>query len=125
MGISAMKDFERSLFSLWIIDIILSMSNSATKNDITELRDELKESFSDITSLLQTFMQQVDERFSGVENEQKKIREEISRVFDYLDSAMKKQEISDDERLVMGHQLDRLDKWTHELANKIGHTLTA
>ncbi len=28
-----------------------------------------------------------------------------------------------DERLVMGHQLDRLDKWTHELANKIGHTL--
>jgi len=120
-----MKDFERSLFSLWIIDIILSMNNGATKNDITELRDELKESFSDITSLLQAFMQQVDERFSGVENKQKKIREEISRVFDYLDSAMKKQEISDDERLVMGHQLDRLDKWTHELANKIGHTLTA
>jgi hypothetical protein len=25
----------------------------------------------------------------------------------------------------MGHQLDRLDEWTHELATKIGHKLTA
>ena len=101
------------------------MSTAATKEDVTELRSELKESFSDITALLQTFMQQVDERFSGVEDEQKKTREEISRVFDYLDSVVKRQEISDDERIVMGHQLDRLDKWTHELANKIGHTLAA
>ena len=101
------------------------MSNAATKEDVTELRSELKESFSDITALLQTFMQQVDERFSGVEHEQKKTQKEISRVFDYLDNVVKKQEISDDERIVMGHQLDRLDKWTHELANKIGHTLPA
>jgi hypothetical protein len=93
------------------------------KADSAELRAELKESFSDITALLQTFMQQVDERFIRVELEQKKMREEISRVFDFLDSVMKKQEISDDERLVMGHQLDRLDKWTHELANRIGYTL--
>ena len=28
-------------------------------------------------------------------------------------------EISDDERLVMGHQLERLDRWTHELAEKL------
>jgi len=44
-------------------------------------------------------------------------------VFDYLDSPLKKQDISDDERLVMGHQLDRIGKWTHELAAKIGHRL--
>jgi hypothetical protein len=94
------------------------MSNTATKEDITELRAELKESFSDVTALLQTFMQQVDERFSGVEHEQKKTGDDISKVFDYLDGIIKQQEISDDERLVMGHQLDRLDKWTHELANK-------
>lgn len=100
------------------------MSNTATKDDITELRAELKESFNDVTTLLQTFMQQMDERFTNIEHEQKKIRDDISKVFDYLDSVMKKQEISDDERLVMGHQLDRLDKWTHELANKIGYTLT-
>jgi hypothetical protein len=101
------------------------MNNVATKKDITDLQSELKESFSDITSLLQVFMQQVDDRFNQLEREQMKTREEISKVFDYLDNVLKKQSISDDERLVMGHQLDRLDEWTHELATKIGHKLTA
>lgn len=36
----------------------------------------------------------------------------------------KKKEISDDERLVMGHQLDGMDRWVHEIADKIGHKLT-
>lgn len=49
--------------------------------------------------------------------------------FDRLDSVMdgflKKQETDDQERLVIGHQLGRLDSWTHELANKIGHKLSA
>lgn len=35
----------------------------------------------------------------------------------------KRLEIDEDERIVMGHQLDRLHKWTMELAGKIGHTL--
>jgi len=99
------------------------MSATATKQDITGLRAELKESFTDITSLLHVFMQQVDDRFNQVESQQQKTRDEISRVFDYLDNLLKKQSISDDERIVMGHQLDRLDKWTHELAAKIGHKL--
>lgn len=100
------------------------MSDTATKQDIRELQDEIKESFNDVTSLLRVFMQQVDDRFNEVELEQQKIRTEISRVFDYLDSQLKKQEINDDERVVMGHQLDRLDKWTHDLADKIGYKLS-
>ena len=42
-----------------------------------------------------------------------------------LDSVLKSQEINDDERLVMGHQLERLDKWVHQLADNIGYKLTA
>jgi hypothetical protein len=49
---------------------------------------------------------------------------DMQMVLNSLDSIVKRQEISDDERLVMGHQLDRLDRWTHELASKIGYTLT-
>ncbi|HUC78780.1 MAG TPA: hypothetical protein VMQ58_00905 [Candidatus Saccharimonadales bacterium] len=49
---------------------------------------------------------------------------DMQMVLNLLDSIVKRQEISDDERLVMGHQLDRLDRWTHELANKIGYTLS-
>ena len=91
------------------------------KGEIKELKTELKDSFDDITTLLQTFMQQVDERFNQVESKQS---EDISKIFDYLDRIIKQQEISDEERLVMGHQLDRLDRWTHELAAKIGYKLT-
>lgn len=49
---------------------------------------------------------------------------DMQTVLNLLDSIAKRQEISDDERLVMGHQLERLDRWTHELANKIGYTLS-
>ena len=51
-------------------------------------------------------------------------KDEMQKVLGLLDELAKRQEINDDERLVMGHQLDRLDRWTHELANKIGHKLT-
>ena len=50
---------------------------------------------------------------------------DIQRILRLLDEIAKRQEISDDERLVMGHQLERLDRWTHDLAKKIGYTLTA
>ncbi len=101
------------------------MSSPVTTDDIKRLQVQLKDSFEDVTSLLHVFMQQVDDRFSHVESEQQKTRQEISKVFDYLDSLLKKHEISDDERLVMGHQLDRLNQWTHELAKKIGYELSA
>ena len=57
--------------------------------------------------------------------ENKTDKTDMQRVYDLLDKIVKKQEISDDERLVMGHQLERLDRWVHEVADKIGYTLTA
>lgn len=49
----------------------------------------------------------------------------FDRLDSVLDGFLKKQEIDDHERLVIGHQLGRLNTWTHELANKIGHKLSA
>ena len=48
----------------------------------------------------------------------------MPKVRKLLDAMAKRLDISDDERLVMGHQLDRLNRWTHELAKKIGYELT-
>ena len=42
-----------------------------------------------------------------------------------IDQVLKQQEIDEEERLVMGHQLNRLDRWVHELADKIGYKLAA
>ena len=47
------------------------------------------------------------------------------RIYDLLDKIAKQQEIDDDERLVMGHQLERLDHWVHEVAKRIGYELAA
>ncbi len=67
------------------------------------------------------------ERFDRVDQalEGKASKEDMQRVFGLLDAVAKSQEISDDERLVMGHQLERLDRGTHELARKIGYELSA
>lgn len=89
------------------------------------LDKKIDNSFDDLTTLLKTFMAQADERFSAIEAEQRQIRRDMNRLFDYMDKIAKKQEISDEERLVIGHQLERLDRWTHELADRIGYTLSA
>jgi chromosome segregation ATPase len=93
-------------------------------DSFSRLDKKIDNAFDDLTSLLRTFMEQVDDRFRRIEEEQRQIRADINRLFDYMDKIAKKQEISDQERLVVGHQLERLDRWTHELANKIGYTLS-
>jgi len=67
------------------------------------------------------------ERFDRIDKAlgERASKEDMQRVFGMLDAVAKGQEISDDERLVMGHQLERLDRWTHELARKIGYELSA
>jgi hypothetical protein len=66
------------------------------------------------------------ERFDKIDRslEQKSNNEDMQRALGLLDAFAKRQEISDDERLVMGHQLERLDRWTHELARKISYKLS-
>lgn len=65
-------------------------------------------------------------RFDKIDKalEDKADKEDIKRIYDYLDRVIKQQEINNDERLVMGYQLERLDKWVHEVADKIGYKLT-
>lgn len=91
------------------------MSDTATKDDIKE-----------IISQIDHMAVKIVERFDRIEKalEEKATKDDIRRIMDILDSMSKRQEISDDERLVMGHQLERLDRWTHELAKKNGYELT-
>ena len=52
-------------------------------------------------------------------------RADLQRIYDLLDKIAKQQEIDNDERLVMGHQLERLDRWVHGVAKRIGYELNA
>lgn len=106
----------------------------ATKQDVQNLqqrmdkgfdhvRDDMKSMFDDVLGVLDTMMTRIDDRFQRVEETQAVHTDEIRKIFAYLDSIEKQLEISDQERLVMGHQLERLDKWVHALANEIGYKL--
>jgi hypothetical protein len=68
----------------------------------------------------------MSERFDKIDKalEEKASHNDMQRVLGLLDELAKRHEISDDERLVMGHQLERLDRWTHDLAKKIGYELS-
>lgn len=68
----------------------------------------------------------MNERFDAIDKtlEDTASKSDMKRVFDLLDKVIKQQEIDNDERLVMGYQLERLDRWVHQLAKKIGYELT-
>lgn len=51
-------------------------------------------------------------------------KNDIDQILKRLDSIEKQLEISEDERLVMGHQLDRVNRWVKAVADKIDYTLT-
>ncbi|HEU5004728.1 MAG TPA: hypothetical protein VFT49_01435 [Candidatus Saccharimonadales bacterium] len=68
----------------------------------------------------------ITERFDKVDAELEKKADAalVEKVLALIDKIAKQQEINDEERLVMGHQLDRMDRWVHELADKIGYKLS-
>jgi hypothetical protein len=68
----------------------------------------------------------IAERFDKIDKAlaEKASHADMQRVLNLLDEFAKRMEISEEERIVMGHQLERLDRWTHELAKKIGYTLS-
>ena len=52
-------------------------------------------------------------------------KHDMHQLLNRLDSIEKQLEISEDERLVMGRQLDRLNQWIEKIADKIGYKLVA
>jgi chromosome segregation ATPase len=121
------------------------MKNSdtpATKNDIADVRKDIDW----VLDVLKSFMQQVDERFNSVEAWQKKteawqysvedrlsrmelrlddLREEFRSFQTSVDGLAKRIADDDAERGAMARQLERHDRWVHELADKMGVALSS
>ncbi len=90
-----------------------------TTNKYDERFDKIDAQLDRVATAVVTGFDRIDRAL-----EEKASTADMQRVLGLLDAIAKRQEISDEERLVMGHQLDRLDRWTHELAKKIGHKLS-
>lgn len=66
----------------------------------------------------------MEERFDRIDKRLDETNARIDKIIDSLNTLAKRQEIDEEERLVMGHQLERLDQWVHQLAAKIGVELS-
>lgn len=88
--------------------------------------DKLDNQFSNINNQIDNLAKAMLKGFDRIDKtlETKASNADMQRVLSLLDAMAKRQEITEDEMLVMGHQLERLDKWTHELAKKIGYTFS-
>ena len=84
-------------------------------------------------------MSDIDKRFDNIDTQLEKIsvavvkgfdridkvletkanNTDIQKIYTLLDSLSKRLEISEDERLVMGHQLTRLHEWVEAAAERI------
>lgn len=69
------------------------------------------------------YMQKIEKKLDNV-SDGMSTKQDIHSVLSRFDSIEKQLEISEDERLVVGYQLDRLNRWVHDLADKIGYKLT-
>jgi len=60
-----------------------------------------------------------EDRFADVYVEIQNVRYDVQRVYTLIDASLKQQEIDQHERLAMGSQLDRHDRWIEKAAEQI------
>jgi hypothetical protein len=81
--------------------------------------DKIDAQLDKLTTIVVKGFNKVDKELGSKAN-----KEHIDQLYNLMDKIAKQQELDDDERLVMGHQLERLDRWVHEVADKIGYKLS-
>lgn len=78
-----------------------------------------RKDIDDVLSVLDIMMTRIDDRFTKVENELTQSQKQMHNILVRLDHIEKRLEISDDERLVMAHQLTYLHHWVEKAAARI------
>jgi len=73
----------------------------------------------DVLGVLDIMMTRIDERFTSIESPMQKMQKDLQNIYSQLDHMMKRLEISEDERLIMAHQLTQLHEWVEKAAARI------
>lgn len=77
---------------------------------------------SDIDDVLDVMMTRIDDRFTQNESASRTLQQSIHHIQNQLDGIEKQLEISDDERMIMAHQLTQLHDWVERAAKRIDVT---
>ncbi len=78
-----------------------------------------REDIDDVLQVLDVMTTKIDERFTKVEGGVRETQKQVQHILNHLDSLGKRLEISDDERLIMAHQLTQLHDWVEQAAKRI------
>lgn len=100
------------------IDNVLKAITSMDER-INALDRKIDDRFDDVLGVIDTMTTRIDERFNRVEGQQAKMQAQTQDILNHLDSIEKRLEISDDERLVVAHQLTSLHDWVERAAERI------
>ena len=102
----------------------VDMTQPATKQDVQDaVKAGMEEVLVEVRALAEMTayrFEQVDKRFDKIERDIESIKRDIRKIFRYLDSIEKQLEISEEERIVARHQIERAFKWLKQLADKVG-----
>jgi len=93
----------------------------------------MKEDFSELVQYLDDKFGKVDQQFSKVDQrfidvderlerleENKADKSDINNLMTAIDSYAKKADAYFQEMLMLAHKVDRLEKWIHQIAEKVG-----
>lgn len=75
----------------------------------------MKEDFSEL-------IQYLDERFTRIENqlETKAEKADVDKLFTAVDAYAKRADAYFQEMVMLAHKVDKLEKWIHQIAEKVG-----
>ena len=93
------------------------MTDYATKKDVENIVEKAVEDLSEVIS---TFAQQVDERFNKVEKDIKDIKRSIDRLTNTIDGFVKRLDDQDIENAARDAQFEKLVIWAKKVSEKTG-----
>ncbi len=100
------------------------MAEYATKDDLKVLGDELSvkidKAVEDLSEIISTFAQQVDERFNRVESDIHELKESHNRLLNTIDGFLSRIDKYETEMAARDHQLEKLLSWARKVSEKTG-----
>jgi hypothetical protein len=83
----------------------LPSSSGCYNAGMTKSQTATREDIDDVLNVLDVMMIKIDDRFNKGEANHAELHRQVQNILNHLDSWEKRLEISEDERLVMAHQL--------------------
>jgi chromosome segregation ATPase len=93
------------------------MADYATKN---EVQDIVNKAVDDLSEIIQSFAQNVDERFDHLEKKVDKLENQFGHLNNTLDTFLKRLDDIETDNHARDAQLARLERWIEQIATKTG-----